>query len=68
MRTNIYIDDTLMSQAMLLSGIKTKKAVVEQAILEFIERRTYKDLSDLFGKISFADGYDYKALRGGDTE
>ncbi|MDD2373452.1 MAG: type II toxin-antitoxin system VapB family antitoxin, partial [Syntrophomonadaceae bacterium] len=51
MRTNIVIDDTLMQKAMEVSGLKTKKEVVEKAIMEFVERRTRKDLKELRGKI-----------------
>ncbi len=65
MRTNIVIDDDMMDKAMEVSGLKTKKEVVEQAIIEFVERRTRKNLSELRGKIQFADGYDYLALRKG---
>ncbi len=65
MRTNIVIDDAIMQAAMEISGIRTKKAVVEQAIREFIANRTRKNLIDLRGKIRFADGYDHKALRKG---
>lgn len=63
MRTNIVIDDNLMEKAMQVSGLKTKKEIVEQAISEFVERRTRKNLMDLKGKISFVDNYDYKSLR-----
>lgn len=62
-RINIDIDDNLMKQALQISGLKTKKDVVEQAMFEFIERRTRKDLRDLRGNIKFADDYDYKAMR-----
>lgn len=65
MRTNIVIDDELMAQAMTLSGLRTKREVVERAISEFIENRKRKDLSALKGKVRFAEGYDYKALRAG---
>ncbi|MCD8138478.1 MAG: type II toxin-antitoxin system VapB family antitoxin [Planctomycetaceae bacterium] len=65
MRTNIVIDDDMMQTAMEVSGIRTKKGVVEQAIREFVARRTRKDIRDLRGKIRFADGYDYKAGRKG---
>ena len=65
MRTNIFIDDDLMERAIRVSGLKTKKEIMEQAIREFIERRTRKDLSDLKGNVQFADGYDYKAAREG---
>ena len=65
MRTNIVIDDDVMSRAMVLSGIKTKKEVVEQAMREFVARLSRKDLRDLRGGIQFNDDYDYKALREG---
>jgi Arc/MetJ family transcription regulator len=63
MRTNIVIDDTLMQRAMEISGLKTKKAVVEKAIIEFVASRTRKDLKELRGKIQFADDYDYRVMR-----
>lgn len=63
MRTNIVIDDALMQRAMEVSGLKTKKEVVEIAISEFVERHSRKDLKELRGKILFADNYDYKAAR-----
>ncbi|MTI96979.1 MAG: type II toxin-antitoxin system VapB family antitoxin [Firmicutes bacterium] len=65
MRTNIVIDDELMEKAMKLSGLNTKKDVVREALTEYVNRRTRKDLSDLRGKIRFADNYDYKSLRKG---
>ncbi|MEW5954299.1 MAG: type II toxin-antitoxin system VapB family antitoxin [Bacillota bacterium] len=65
MRTNIVIDDKLMEQAMLVSGLTTKKEVVDRALVEFVQRHTRKDLKELQGKIEFADNYDYKAMRKG---
>ncbi len=65
MRTNIEIDDSLMQKAMDISGLKTKKEVVERAMIEFVANRSRKDLRDLRGKIQFADDYDYKAMREG---
>ncbi|MCL1914421.1 MAG: type II toxin-antitoxin system VapB family antitoxin [Eubacteriaceae bacterium] len=65
MRTNIDIDDNMMQKAMEVSGLKTKKEVVELAIQEFVQKRTRKDLSELRGKIQFADDYDYAAIRKG---
>ena len=32
MRTNIDINDDLMAKAMLVTGLKTKKAVIEKAL------------------------------------
>ena len=65
MRTIIVMDDDLMRRAMEVSGAKTKKEIVEQAVLEFVTKRTRKDLRDLIGKTQYAEGYDYKALREG---
>ncbi len=65
MRTNINIDDKLMKHALQLSGLTTKKDVVNLALFEFVQRRTRKDLTDLQGKIKFADNYDYKTRREG---
>ncbi len=36
MRTNIDIDETLVTDALELSGLKTKKAVVEAALEHFV--------------------------------
>jgi Arc/MetJ family transcription regulator len=63
MRTNIEIGDEIMKQAFSVSGLKTKREVVEQALSEFIQNRTRKNLMDIRGKISFTDGYDYKLAR-----
>ncbi|MCL2810392.1 MAG: type II toxin-antitoxin system VapB family antitoxin [Clostridia bacterium] len=65
MSTTIVVDDAIMQRAMELSGLKSKKEVVEQAVLEFVQRRARKDLLDLRGKIQFSDGYDYLAMREG---
>ena len=65
MRTNIVIDNDLMNKAIALSGLKTKKEVVDRALYEFVDSLTRMDLSELRGKIKFADGYDYKSLREG---
>jgi Arc/MetJ family transcription regulator len=65
MRTNIDLDDDLLAEAARLSGIKTKKELVHQALLVFVAVKKRKSLLDLAGRIEFAPGYDYKALRGG---
>lgn len=65
MRTNIVIDDKLMEQAMRVSGLTTKKQVVDRALVEFVQRHTRKDLKELQGRIQFADNYDYKTMRKG---
>lgn len=64
-RTNIVIDDSLMEKAMAVSGLTTKREVVEKALMEFVQHRTRKDLLQLEGKIRFREGYDHRALREG---
>jgi Arc/MetJ family transcription regulator len=65
MRTNIVLNDSLIRQGFKLSGAKTKKELVNQALKEFVENRKRLDLMDLAGKIEFARDYNYKALRTG---
>jgi Arc/MetJ family transcription regulator len=50
MRTNIDIDDELLEDAMALSALKTKKAVVEEALKAIVlERRRRNALKSLWG-------------------
>lgn len=63
MRTNIVIDDRLMTKALQISKIRTKRELVETALREFIANRRRKDLRDLQGKIAFREDYDYKEMR-----
>ncbi|GHS90597.1 hypothetical protein AGMMS49957_16940 [Synergistales bacterium] len=65
MRTNIVIDDGIMAKTIAVSGIKTKRELVETAIVEFIRSRERKNLLDLFGSNLIAEDYDYKSLRYG---
>jgi Arc/MetJ family transcription regulator len=51
MRTNIEIDDELMAQALKLSGLKTKRAVVEEGLRLLIGLRRQASVADLYGKI-----------------
>ena len=39
MRTNIEIDDKLMAQALKLTGLPTKRAVVEEGLRLMVRRR-----------------------------
>ena len=65
MRTNIVLDDALVEEAMILSGAKTKKEVISNALREFVIARKRLNLLDLDGKIDFSEAYDYKSLREG---
>ena len=63
MRTNIVLDEELIREASLLTGIKTKRELVEVALRELIRIRRRKNLFDLAGKISMDEGYDHKESR-----
>ena len=67
MRTNIELDDILLADAMRLTGISVKRAVVELALRSLVEQRTRLSLLDLRGQIDFDPSYDYKAGRAGRT-
>jgi Arc/MetJ family transcription regulator len=63
MRTNIVLDDTLVEKAFRYSASKTKKALVHEALSEFVRQRQQHNLLDLAGKIRLAPGYDHKKAR-----
>lgn len=63
MRTNIILDDELVAEARHLTGIKTKRQLVHEALKLLVETKKRRSLLDLDGKIRFAPGYDHKALR-----
>jgi len=63
MRTNVILDDALIQEAIVLSGVRTKKDVIALALQEFITSRKRRNLLEVAGKIEFRDNYDYKACR-----
>ena len=63
MRTNIELDQNLVQEAQQLSRIKTKRALVHQALLEFVANRKRLDLRELEGSNLLDPDYDHKALR-----
>jgi Arc/MetJ family transcription regulator len=66
MRTNVVLDDHLMNEAFQYAkGIRTKRELIETALREFVKNKRMKNLSELKGKILFADSYDYKKMREG---
>ena len=60
MRTNVVLDDDLVDEAFALTGVRTKRQLLREALLELIRARRKKDLTELAGRIRFADGYDPK--------
>ena len=63
MATNLAIDPELLDKALLISGEKTKKAAVMQALIEFIAKRERMQVKELFGQLEWNADYDYKKER-----
>ena len=63
MATNLHLDDKLVQEALSIGGLKTKRATVEEALREFILRRSQRKVTEVFGKIDFDPSFDYKVQR-----
>jgi len=67
MRTNIVLNDELVSEALALSHIKTKRELVEVALRvalrEFVANRKRMNLRELKGMNELLTDYDYKSIR-----
>jgi Arc/MetJ family transcription regulator len=63
MRTNIVIDDELMAEAIKVSGLKTKKEVVEQGLKLILQRSNQQAIRELRGKLRWEGDLD--EMRGG---
>ena len=63
MATNLVINDELIERAKAIGGHKTKKAVIIDALEEYIQRRQQQEIVSCFGKIDFDPDYDYKKQR-----
>ena len=63
MPTNLTIDDELLEKARIIGKHKTKKAVVTEALKEYIEKRNQIRIFELFGSVVYEPGFDYKTQR-----
>jgi len=63
MATNLALDDTLIEEAKILGKHRTKKAVVTEALQEYIQRRKQSEIFKIFNTITFDKDYDYKQQR-----
>jgi len=63
MPTNLAIDDHLLELAKKIGKHKTKRAAVNEALREYIEKRKQLEITKLFGKIEYEENYDYKKQR-----
>jgi Arc/MetJ family transcription regulator len=63
MRTNIVIDDKLMTDALKASGLKTKKEAVEQGLKLLVRRSQQQEIRKLRGRVKWEGDLD--EMRGG---
>lgn len=63
MASNIKYDEALMDQALKISGLKTKREVVNEALRGYIQRKGQLEFLKLRGTIDFDPTYDYKEQR-----
>ena len=58
MRTNIVIDDSLMNEAIALSGNKTKKETVEEALKVLIHFKRQSSIRSFRGRLKWEGNLD----------
>lgn len=58
MRTNIVIDDELMSSALQATGLKTKREAVEQGLRTLLRLRQQEDIKRFRGKLNWQGDLD----------
>lgn len=63
MATNLSIDPELLNQALDIGGLGTKKDTVNQALMEFVQRRKQREIVELFGHLPADKDYNYKKGR-----
>jgi hypothetical protein len=63
MATNLALDDKLLEEARIVGKHATKKAVVNEALAEYIQRRKQAEIINLFHAVDYDPDYDYKIQR-----
>jgi Arc/MetJ family transcription regulator len=58
MRTNIILDDDLVEQARQLTGIKTKKDLINEALRTLIQLKRQSEARSLRGKLHWEGDLD----------
>ena len=52
-RTNIVMDESLVRQGLKVTGLKTRRALVQHALEELVRREKQTDLLALEGQVSW---------------
>jgi Arc/MetJ family transcription regulator len=62
MRTNIILDDDLIQRARQITGIKTKREVVQEALRILIQLHEQSDVRKLRGKLLWEGNLDEQRI------
>jgi len=63
MRTNIVLDDELVSEAMRITRARTKREVVDRALRELVAHSRQRELKKLVGMDLIDPAYDVREAR-----
>lgn len=63
MRTNIVLDDALVAEAMAITGARSKRMAVDQALREMVTRYHSRKFKELRGQPVLDPAYDVMAVR-----
>jgi len=53
LRTNLELDEKLVAEALKLTRLKTKKAVVHYALQELVRKKKRKELLEFEGRVNW---------------
>jgi Arc/MetJ family transcription regulator len=62
MRTNVVVDDELMASALQVSGLKTKKDVIEEGLRLLVQVKRQKEIRRFRGKLKWSGNLDEMRL------
>jgi Arc/MetJ family transcription regulator len=57
-RTNIQLDDELLTEARKLTGLRTKREIVQTALVELVRRLQRRSLLEFEGKLRWSGDVD----------
>lgn len=57
-RTNVELDEKLVSDGMRLTGIRTRKALIDHALRELVRRKGQRSILRLQGRIQWEGDLD----------
>ncbi|MGH8461750.1 MAG: type II toxin-antitoxin system VapB family antitoxin [Stenotrophobium sp.] len=63
MRTNIFLDDQLVAEAMKLAGVSTKRETINVALRNFVTTHRQRRILDLAGQGYIDPDYDVRTVR-----